>query len=266
MKIFKMATIAAGCAGLLLAGCEGGKKEEPVQAPAAEAPAAEAPAAEAPEAAGEPGGIKITVAFEGKAPEGKELNRKSDPYCAKIKKVDPSVMVKDGKVQNAVVRIESKVKSDAAPSADPVMVSQHECMYEPRVQVGMVGQQIAVENHDKTLHNVHAYKGENKENWFNAAQPPKAPAIQKDLDDGMVQLKCDVHPWMSAFLSVAEHPFNSVTGEDGTVTWTNVPSKSKPYKVMAWHEVFGKQEQEVKVEPGMTAEVTFTFKADQAAN
>ena len=268
MKLFEMATIVAGCAGLLLAGCQGGNKEEaPTEAPKAEAPVAEAPVAEAPEASGEPGSIKVTVNFEGKAPDMKALNRKSDPYCAKTPKKDPSVIVKDGHLENVIVRIDGKVKVDTPPPAEPVKIAQHECMYEPRVQVAFEGQQIAIHNDDKTLHNVHAYKGENKENWFNSAQPPKSPAISKDLDlDGMVQLKCDVHPWMSAFVSVSDNPFNSIVGEDGTVTWDKVPSKAKPYKIEAWHEAFGKLEQEVKVEPGKTAEVTFTFKADAAAN
>jgi len=262
MTLCRISTLAASAAGLLLAGCQGGNKEE-AAAPAA--PVAEAAAAPA-EASGEPGGIKVTVAFEGAAPAAKPLDRKADPYCAKTKKMDPSVEVAGGKLKNVVVRITSKVKVDAEVPADPIVVSQNECMYEPRVSTAVTGQQIQIANHDKTLHNVHAYRGENKENWFNSAQPPKAPVLTKDLEDGLVQLKCDVHPWMSSFVSVAPHPFNTLVGDDGTVTWEKVPSKSKPYKIEAWHEVFGKQEAEVVVEAGKVAEVTLTFKADAAAN
>jgi hypothetical protein len=139
-------------------------------------------------------------------------------------------------------------------------------MYEPRVLTAQQGQMIKITNGDKTLHNVHAYQGENKENWFNSAQPPNAPAIEKELTDGVVQFKCDVHPWMSAFVAVADHPFHGVTAEDGTVTLANVPSKSKAYKIETWHEVYGKQENEVTVEAGKTAELTVTYKADQPAN
>lgn len=274
MKVLKTVAMIAGCAGFGLIGCSG--KQEQAPAPTEEtakaddtaaAPDAAAPAADAAdEGAGEPGNIKVTVAFEGDAPKQEPLNRKADPYCAKTQKLDESVIVKDGKVQNVVVQIASKVKSDATAPAEPVKIDQNECTYSPRVSTAMVGQQIEISNSDKTLHNVHAYKGENKDNWFNSAQPPKAPAISKDLEEGLVQLKCDVHPWMTSYVAVASHPFIGVSGEDGVVTLTNVPSKGKPYKVSTWHEVWGKQEVEVTVEPGKTAEVTVTYKADKAAN
>lgn len=269
MKTIQIVTVTLGCAGLLAAGCEGGQKAEAPapEAPAAEAPAAEAPApAEAAEAGGEPGGIKVTVAFEGTPPPAKPLNRKADPFCAKTPVNDPSVQVKDGKLQNVVVRIAGRVKSDAPVPSEPVKIDQQNCMYAPRVVAVREGQAVEISNGDKTLHNVHAYKGENKENWFNTAQPPNAPVITKEVDSDLVQLKCDVHPWMAAYIASAPHPFVGVTGEDGIVSWDGVPSKSKAYKVETWHEVYGKQEAEVTVEAGKVAEFTVTYKADQAAN
>ena len=271
MKTMQLVTVAAGCLGLLAVACEGNQPTEtaapaaPPAAPAA-APAPAAPAAEAADAGGAPGGIKVTVAFEGAAPAVKEINRKADPFCAKTKVMDPSVMVKGGKVQNVVVRIAGNVKSDKPVPTEPVTIKQSACMYEPRVTAVREGQKIVIANGDKTLHNVHAYKGEAKENWFNTAQPPNSPAIEKDVDTDMIQLKCDVHPWMSAYVASAPHPFVGVTGADGMVTWDGVPSRAKAYKVETWHEVFGKQEAEVMVEPGKVAEVTVTYKANQPSN
>jgi plastocyanin len=206
-----------------------------------------------------PGGIKVAVKFAGEAVVPAKLNRTVDPFCAKTEKIDPSILVTEGHLENVVVRIASKVKVKTEVPSEPLKIGQHQCMYAPRVSAAVTGQMVTIANGDDTLHNVHAYRGENNDNWFNNAQPPRSPAITKEMDD-MMQLKCDVHPWMSAFVSVTDHPFNTVTKTDGLVVWDKVPSKSKAYKVEAWHEVLGSQVQEVVVEAGKVSELTFTFK------
>lgn len=251
--------IITGSLGLLVA-CSGGEKkaeETPAAQPAAEVPA---PAEDAGPT-GEPGSIKITVAFAGEAPKAAPLDRKADPYCAKTAVIDPAIMVNENKtLKNVVVKLaDVKGKFEVDPTAK-LEVMQKNCMYEPRIQVAQKGQKVAITNSDTTLHNVHGYKGANEQNWFNSAQPPNAPAISKDLTaDDMVRFKCDVHPWMTAWISLADHPFQAVTTETGDVTLADVPSRGKPYKLVTWHETFGMKETTVKVEAGKTAEVTITY-------
>ena len=267
----KIRTLALGGAAVGLTfsmiACKGGEAPPPppAEAAAAEAPA-EAPAEEA-EAVGEPGNIKVTIAFEGAAPEMKELNRKADPYCAKTKVVDPSAMVKEGKVANAVVRISSKVKGEFPVPSDPIKINQDACMYARRVSIAQVGQKVEISNGDGTLHNVHAYQGKDEENWFNSAQPPKSPALTKDVGEtDMLHFKCDVLPWMNAWVAVADHPFQGVSAEDGTVTLSNVPSKDKAYKLAVWHETFGMLEGEAVVKAGETTEVALSYKGEANSN
>ena len=38
----------------------------------------------------------------------------------------------------------------------------------------------------------------------------------------LVPVRCDIHPWMRAFLAVLPHPFHAVTGPDGTFTIPNI--------------------------------------------
>ena len=75
-------------------------------------------------------------------------------------------------------------------------------------------------------------------------------------------LKCNVHPWMSAYLHVMPHPFFAVTQNEGTVEITGVPAGD--HKVKVWHE-FDKftpdaETKDVKVEASKTAELKFTYK------
>jgi len=251
--------------------CQGGGQatgEEQSAKPATAEQAAEPTHEEAaPEPTGKPGTIKVTVKFEGPSPKMKQINRQADPFCAKTKRRDESVLLnKDGTLKNVAIKLD-KVRGQFAVPSEPIKIMQHECMYEPRVQTAMMGQKIEIANGDMTLHNVHTYKGEKQANWFNRAQPPKAPIITETFPkDGVVTFKCDVHPWMAGHVVLADHPFAGITGDAGLVTLTDVPSKKKAYTVVAWHERYGEQKTKVVVEAGKTAEVIFTYKADQIAN
>jgi hypothetical protein len=231
----------------------GGKADAPAGAPAAE----EAPA----EPAGEPGNVKVTVKYDGTAPARTKIDQAADPYCAKTEGLSEDLIVNgDGTIANAIVYLK-KVRGKFDVPTESLKLSQDGCMYIPHIQVGMKGQSVEISNGDKTLHNVHSYKGAKKKNWFNIAQPPGAPAKVEKLKKAELSIfKCDVHPWMSAYILTTDHPFNGVTGDTGSVALDGVPSKAKAYDVVVWHETLGEQAAEVVIEAGKTAEVTVTFK------
>jgi hypothetical protein len=43
------------------------------------------------------------------------------------------------------------------------------------------------------------------------------------MAETFLRLKCDVHPWMFAYVSVVDHPFFAVTDKAGKYTIKNVP-------------------------------------------
>ena len=214
--------------------CQSGGGDKPAE-PAAVAKPAEtakpAEMAEPEEPAGEPGAIEVSVTLNGDAPKMEPLNRKADPFCAKTKRMDETVVVgKDGTLANVAITIE-KVRGKFETPKEALVVDQKECMYSPRVSTAMTDQPIEITNSDMTLHNVHTYKGENEANWFNKAQPPKAAAIaQKAPGDSRVIFRCDVHPWMGGYVVVSDNPFHGVTDASGKVTLEGVPSRAKAYE------------------------------------
>jgi hypothetical protein len=78
-------------------------------------------------------------------------------------------------------------------------------------------------------------------------------------DTELIQLKCDVHPWMKAFVVVSPTPYFSTTGDDGAFSITGLPAGT--YTLEAWHETFGTKTAQVTVKDGETAEATFEFAA-----
>jgi hypothetical protein len=141
-------------------------------------------------------------------------------------------------------------------------------MYTPHALALMAGQDFVVKNSDPFLHNVHALSQINPP--FNFGQPNIDPGkrLESPKAEEYFHVKCDVHPWMSAYIGVFEHPFFAVTKEDGTFS---IPSKDLPdgdYTITFWHERYANDpealpEVEVSVKDGK-AEANHTFKAEAA--
>lgn len=202
-------------------------------------------------------GAKITVKFSGKAPAMAELNRKSDPVCAKTKMKDEEVVVNNGTLENVMVRV-TKGAPDQ-PGTGEVHVEQHDCMYRPRMTGAVAGQTIVVKNGDQTLHNIHTYVGQ--KTLFNRAQPPGSPEVKNELKpkdkNEVIRFKCDVHPWMSAFVVVNANPFFAVTDKTGVANLDKLPPGK--YTVETWHERFGVKTVDVTVEAGKTADASVDY-------
>jgi plastocyanin len=217
-------------------------------------PSAEALADAGPAAEGGTGDVEGDVQFTAAAPQPQALKRGLDPVCAQTPMNDETILVKDQKLQNVVVRILGP-KGATAP-AEPVVVNQEACMYRPRVQGAVKGQALKVLNSDKTLHNVHSYSG--TQTLFNKAQPAKGAPFEEKMDaSGVVKLKCDVHPWMTGYVVYSDNPFFATTGADGKFTIKGIPAGK--YTLSAWHEKLGEKTSEVEVTAGGTTKMAVTY-------
>ena len=212
--------------------------------------------------------ISGTISFEGEAPEPEQIAMAAVKECAQQHPdgaFDPSIVINDGKVANVVVSIkpaDGQALEGQAPTA-PAVLDQKGCQYTPHVIAVMTGQPISVKNSDPFLHNVHSLAIDNPA--FNFGQPNVDPGRKVDpmKTAERFKIKCDVHPWMSAQVSVFEHPYFAVSKEDGTFTIPgNLPDGK--YTLVAWHEKFGEQEKEIDVAGGKAEGADFSFKAEGA--
>ncbi|MBI3549533.1 MAG: hypothetical protein HY078_10885 [Elusimicrobia bacterium] len=186
------------------------------------------------------------VSFQGQAPAASTLPMSSDPKCRqqhpKGFRYEPIVVDASGGLSETFVRVKSGLDGKRFPTpAEKVVLDQRGCWYMPRVVGAMVGQTVEIRNSDPTMHNVNALPE------FNAAMPASVKAIEKKFTkpDIMRTLKCNVHPWMTAFVGVVENPFYAVSGKDGTFEIKGLaPGK---YTLEAWHDKLGTVSQDVTV-------------------
>src|SRR5205085_8144182 len=207
--------------------------------------------------------ISGMVKLEGTAPKMAALQMAADPYCQSqhpngVDANDEEVVVGPaGELANVIVYIKN---APAGPTpATPALIDQKGCKYHPHVQVVQVGQPLQIKNSDATLHNIHALPNVNSP--FNEGQPVQGMVSTKKFDKvEMVpfRIKCDVHGWMKSFMAVLPHPYWSVSQMNGTFTIPNLPPGT--YTVVAWHEKYGQQEQNITVGAKEQKQVAFTFK------
>src|SRR3954471_21301424 len=241
------------------------KKDEPPHDPVVVAQGAAAeklltPAPAAAPSAGA-GALRGAVTLMGTPPEMPLTKRDADPFCARTPMKDEEVVVgAGGALKNVIVRITKGITGNYEPPMTNVTLDQTQCMYRPRVAVLMAGQSLLVRNSDQTLHNVHTYKGAST--LFNQAEVPGLPAIAKTFKDStgeILKFKCDVHPWMTAYVAVMGHPFFAATGADGSFEIPKVPPGK--YTLEAWHERYGTKTTEITVTANTPVETKFAFEA-----
>ena len=192
-----------------------------------------------------------TVTFTGTPPTLKPLAMDADPVCAK-KHTTPVasemlVLGKGNTMGNIIVYVSKGLpsgKTYPAPKT-PVVLDQKGCQYLPHAQGIMVGQPYRILNSDGVLHNVHSLPKVNPQ--FNKPMPPtlKETTTSFAKPEPVFQIKCDVHPWMTAYIGVFEHPFFAVTNTDGTFTINGLDAGT--YEITAWHERLGVQTATVTV-------------------
>ena len=205
-----------------------------------------------------------TVTFAGKTPNLKPLAMDADPVCAK-KHATPVpnellVLGNGNTMGNIMVWVSKGLPAGKTYPAvtTPVTLDQNGCQYKPHVMGIRTGQPYKILNSDGLAHNVHTLPKVNRP--FNQSMPGslKEATTKFDKEEPIFQVKCDVHPWMSAYIGVFSHPFFSVTGTDGKFTISGLDPGT--YEITAWHERLGTQTASVTVGASDTKTQNFTFK------
>jgi plastocyanin len=258
----KLNLIACGVVSLLLTGCGANKTSENV-APKDEP----AKSAGASAAVNDPnaGSISGNVNFTGAKPAVKAIDMAANPACASTHgtpAVSEEVIVNNnGTLKYAFVWVKSGIAEKTwQPPSSPAVLDQKGCMYTPHVIGVMVNQEVKFVNSDATNHNIHPLPRVNEE--WNESEPPNGePKLKRFVrEEIMVPVKCNIHPWMRAWIGVVSHPFFAVTGEDGSFKLKGVPAGK--YTLAAWHEKYGTKEFEVVVAPKEDKIVNFDYKPE----
>jgi hypothetical protein len=246
---YKLIALAALLAAT--AGCGGSDTAKPASGPAPDAKKVDPSTAAT---------ITGTIVFEGTPPQNAVINMGSDPACGTASVTSESILVDNGGLQNVFVYIKDGLGSKYlydAPAAE-VTLNQQGCHYVPHVVGLRTTQSLVVLNSDSTMHNVHAMPENNRE--FNQGQP--VPGMKNtvafNVPEVLIPFKCDVHPWMHAYIGIVDHPYFAVSGSGGKFELRTIPPGT--YTIEAVHEKLGRLTQTVTLGDKDAKAITFTFK------
>jgi hypothetical protein len=206
------------------------------------------------------GTIEGVVTLSG-APAGATITTtKNQDYCGATIP-DPTYTVDSaGGLANVIVYLKDITKGKPGPSEPLKLVNEH-CMFAPRVQGAMVGEQITISSDDPILHNTHPQNAETNATIYNIALPFKGFSVTKPLpaNPELIKVKCDAHEWMHAWIMELDHPYYTTTGPDGHFTIKDVPPGS--YTLAVWHEAAGEKSEPVVVAAGKSTKSKITLAA-----
>ena len=205
------------------------------------------------------GTVRGTIKFDGSAPKLPALQiTKYKDVCRDTP--NESLVLGSGKgIRYAVVTLEGIAKGKTVEKETVHEIDNVKCRFVPHVVAASVGQFVLFKNSDPILHTAHAY--------FTASQPqfniglyPGRVSRKPLVAAGVAKIICEVHPWMSAYIVVTDHPYQAVTDLYGEYLINDVPPGK--YRVKIWHEMLGTEEKPVEVKGGTATIMDFTLNAN----
>jgi plastocyanin len=156
----------------------------------------------------------------------------------------------------ALVYVEKVPGKTFAPAPKAVM-DQSRLVFAPHVLPVLTGTEVSFPNSDEVRHNVFSPSPTKR---FNLGTYPRGAAKSVVFDKpGVVELLCNVHAEMSAFIVVIDTPYVAAVQSNGRYVLKDVPAGV--YVVVAWHEQLKEHRQLVTVRDGETVTLNFDLRS-----
>ena len=202
------------------------------------------------------GTIRGTVKVEGTRAKLPALQvTKYKEVCKDVP--NESLVVGPGQgLRYAVITLEGIVKGKAVEKEAVHELDNLRCRFIPHVSAASVGQFVVLKNSDPILHTAHASFGGDQPQ-FNVGLYPGRINRKPLITAGVVKIRCEVHPWMTAYIVVTDHPYHAISDIYGEYELSDIPAGV--YQVKVWHESLGTQDKRIEVKPTATQRVDFIF-------
>lgn len=187
------------------------------------------------------GAIVGSVILAGTAPAFSPLPiTKDEKVCRPQRAIDRLAIGRNNGIMNCVVKLTNIARGKPFAPGKKLELDQHHCDYVPHVLVVSPKDELSIVNLDPILHNVHCYDAiRGGKTVFNIAQPLKGQrtpvTTMLPVNDQWLFASCDAgHPWMSAYIMLADNPYFTITNANGEFRLDNIPPGT--YTLRVWHE------------------------------
>jgi plastocyanin len=133
-----------------------------------------------------------------------------------------------GSVKDVVVYLEGTI---AAPKPGKAVMEQKDMVFLPHVLPVVAGSSVEFRNSDAILHNVFSNSATNRFDLGMFGQGESRLATFSAA--GVVEVRCNVHPTMQAFVVVLDNNYFAQPDERGHYQITGIPPGR--YRLRGWH-------------------------------
>jgi len=178
----------------------------------------------------ETGTLKARFVYGGAAPVPEKINvNKDNGFCGLFPLASESLVVdKESKaIKNVVFSVYTGRRGSKLDPVErkpkTVTLSAVSCRFEPHVLCLQAGDTLELVQRDPVGH------AANLSFFINPASigfiNPRGPKVLKidKAEPGPIPVTCNIHPWMRAYLVVLDHPFVSVSDDQGHIEIKDLP-------------------------------------------
>ena len=186
--------------------------------------------------------VRGIVRLEGAAPIMQVIGRSCADSSRPV--TDETVLLNDdGTLRNVVVWLEDGPATNGT-NRPAVTIHLQDCRFDPHVVVAQIGQTLHIRSHDPKPHNVHCTPQRNRARNFALVGIGSEAQTVFGAEE-FVRVRCDIHPWMSAWIAVVSTPFHAVTADAGRFEIDGIPAGR--YTLATWHEQYGVQRRPIEL-------------------
>ena len=160
-------------------------------------------------------------------------------------------------LSNALVWVDGIQSGKPLPEVRRTTVTVEACSFEPRVTAVVAGSTVNVFSRDRASHRMRFYReghGTPVADMRTVDAGQVIPSERIAAEPGIVEARCELHPWVRAYVAVFDHPYFAVTDDKGAFSIDQLPAGT--YTVKVWHEGMPQPaEQRVVLGAGGTGQV-----------
>jgi hypothetical protein len=175
------------------------------------------------------------VRIDGTPPSEMPIDVSSDPFCGKAQTKPSATRRYVVSTNNELADVLVRLKDARRPTSSGTQVALRfvNCQIEPYQIALTTKQEILVQNMDNTYHAVRIQSTTDKIPTLGLFAHGANRRITLSHPALFQTIRCDIHPWEFAYVSVMENPFFAITDKQGRFAITNVPPGN--YVVEAIH-------------------------------
>jgi hypothetical protein len=239
------------------------------------------------------GALTGTVVLEGKVPGPKGYNLTTLPdavYCGRIsdgrgwRLLQPFNVGPKGEFRRVVVFLEAIDQGKPFGEYKPPRIEAVDCLFMPFMNVVRDLHDVVVVNMDPAMHDIQAYETSHlgPRVLFNVPLPiskrypseaglsarvtkhyegvPITQTVKMTKGRRIFTMQCGFHAYMESWALVADHPYYTITDDEGRFHLADIPPGT--YKVKVWHPYTRDDiEQTVTIEPNKEASLALNVEA-----